>query len=423
MALSACQPAVKPDRESLIQTEGLYRYPITDPIAASVVGTPVELQPKLPREIPIEQADLPMMVDRPVPDILWYEGSFRYSLITQPGEAPLIFVVAGTNASHNARFSVFLQKVFYMAGYHVVSLSSPSYPNFMVTASATGVPGRSSQDAADLYNSMQKVLAEVQEHVAVSSVSLAGYSLGGWISAFVADLDASRQAFQFDKVLLINPPVSLYRSSRVLDRLLTDNLPGGIDNLDAYIDRVLAKLTAVYQRAEGASFTQDFLYAAYKAIKPSPEELKALVGVAFRLTAANVAFTADVISRFGYLVPPGRKLTVSSDLSPYFDAAMHRGFVDYLDNLLHPYYERLDPSITRQDLIAESSMERIAPFLANARHIGVITNQDDIILSPGDIDFLKRTFGGRVTIFPNGGHCGNLQDRHVVAAMLRFLKQ
>ena len=421
--LAGCHLAVKPDRDSLLQTDGPYRYPVSDPIAASVVGTPVELQPTLPRDILIEQAQLPLLVHRRVPDVLWYEDAYRYSLAAQPGEAPLIFIVAGTNASHNARFSVFLQKVFYMAGYHAVSLSSPTYPNFMVTASSTGVPGRTSQDAADLYAAMQQVLADVRQRVAVSSVSLAGYSLGGWVSAFVANLDAKEGALRFDKVLLINPPVSLYRSSRVLDRLLTDNLPGGVESLDAFVDRVLARLTPVYQRSEAADFSQDFLYRAYQQLEPSPQELKALAGVAFRLSAANIAFTADVISHSGYLVPPGRRLTVASNLSPYFGAAMRRGFVDYLDDLLDPYYERLDPSITRQELIAESSMERIAPFLASSPNIGLVTNEDDIILASGDIEFLKRTFGERATIFPNGGHCGNIQDRHVVAAMLRFLAQ
>ena len=303
-----------------------------------------------------------------------------------------------------------------------MSLSSPTYPNFMVTASTTGVPGRTSQDAADLYRAMQRVLREVSGRVDVADVYLAGYSLGGWQSAFVAARDRDEQAIGLRKVLLINPPVSLYRSSAVLDRLLIDNLPGGIDNLDAFIDQVLAKLTPLYQRSQAVDFEQDFLYRAYVEARPTRREMAALIGIAFRLSSANIAFTADVLSRFGYIVPSDRTLSVSSSLTPYFDKSMQRGFEDYFEHLLYPYYQARNPALTQDEMIAEASLESIGDFLANAGNVGVVTNADDIILAPGDLDFLRRVFGARATIFPNGGHCGNMNDRHVFAAMLRFLE-
>ena len=48
----------------------------------------------------------------------------------------------------------------------------------------------------------------------------------------------------------------------------------------------------------------------------------------------------------GYLVPRGHTLTVSTSLTPYFNLAIQRGFRDYLDNLLYPIYNEVDPSIT-----------------------------------------------------------------------------
>ena len=401
---------------------GAYDYPLADPTAATVVGTPELDRVALPREIPIEEHDLTIFRDREIPDVFWYEDTFRYSLAPQPDRAPLIFLIGGTNAGYNSRLSLLLQQAFYIAGFHVVSLSSPTYPNFMVTASTTGVPGRTSQDAADLYRAMQRVLREVSGRVDVADVYLAGYSLGGWQSAFVAARDRDEQAIGLRKVLLINPPVSLYRSSAVLDRLLIDNLPGGIDNLDAFIDQVLAKLTPFYQRSQAVDFEQDFLYRAYVEARPTRRELAALIGITFRLASANIAFTADVLSRFGYIVPSDRTLSVSSSLTPYFDKSMRRGFGDYFEHLLYPYYQARNPALTQDEMIAESSLESIGDFLANAGNVGAVTNADDIILAPGDLDFLRRVFGTRATIFPSGGHCGNMNDRHVFAAMLRFLE-
>jgi hypothetical protein len=74
-------------------------------------------------------------------------------------------------------------------------------------------------------------------------------------------------------------------------------------------------------------------------------------------------------------------------------------------------------------MIAESSLESIEPYLRRADKIGLVTNADDIILAPGDIQFLERTFGDRAHIFPTGGHCGNMQDTAVAAAMLQVLRQ
>jgi pimeloyl-ACP methyl ester carboxylesterase len=376
---------------------------------------------QLPREIPIEEFRL-RIVDRPSPTIFWYEDAFRFSLAPQRGSAPLVFVVAGTNAGHRSRLSVYLQKLFFMAGFHVVSVSSPTFPNFIVQASSTGVPGRITQDADDLYRALQMALARVRQRVDVGDRHLVGYSLGGWQSAFVARLDDQRRALGLRKVLLINPPVSLYRSSKQLDGLVTENIPGGVAGIEEFIDRALQRITAALaQSGEPPDFAQDFLFQAYQALKPTNQQLAALVGVAFRLASANIAFSADVMSRWGYLVATDRRLTVASSLTPYFDRAMQYGFVDYFDKLLHPYYETREPGLTRADMIAEASLESIEPFLAHAPNVDLVTSADDIILAPGDIDFLRRVFAGRETIFPTGGHCGNMRDRHVAAAYIRHL--
>ena len=158
-------------------------------------------------------------------------------------------------------------------------------------------------------------------------------------------------------------------------------------------------------------------------MQTSDQDLRALVGIVFRLAAANIAFTADVMNNAGYIVPSDRTLTVSTSLTPYFNLAIQRGFRDYLDTLLYPIYSHLEPSLSTADLIAESSLESIESYLRNADNVRLLTNADDIILAPGDIEFFDRTFSGRSRIFPTGGHCGNMRYRYVAAAMLQLLLQ
>ena len=101
-------------------TVGAYDYPFKDPYVATIIGTPEELQPKLPEKIDYELLSLKVFPDRSPPDIFWYQRDFRYSLTYQKGEAPLIFVIAGTGSVFYSSSMIFLQKVFYEAGFHVI---------------------------------------------------------------------------------------------------------------------------------------------------------------------------------------------------------------------------------------------------------------------------------------------------------------
>ena len=79
---------------------------------------------------------------------------------------------------------------------------------------------------------------------------MTGYSLGGAQSAFVARLDEERKAFNFKKVLMINPPVSLFNSVSILDAMLEDNIPGGLNNFNAFFDELMNEFTEVYTKLE-----------------------------------------------------------------------------------------------------------------------------------------------------------------------------
>ncbi len=76
---------------------------------------------------------------------------------------------------------------------------------------------------------------------------MAGYSLGGAQSAFVAKLDEKENQFNFKKVLMINPPVSLFNSVVILDELLEENVPEewtGSMNFDGYIKKLPSSIPA-----------------------------------------------------------------------------------------------------------------------------------------------------------------------------------
>jgi hypothetical protein len=67
------------------------------------------------------------------------------------------------------------------------------------------------------------------------------------------------------------------------------------------------------------------------------------------------------------------------------------------------------------------SLRYIEAYLKSSGKVGLIHNEDDIILMPGDIGYLQDVFGNRARIFPTGGHLGNMFHPDVVSLMLDFL--
>ncbi len=393
-----------------------YDYPIHDRFVATVIGTPADYAADLPERIPFRKQWLEVFPERVPPDALWYGRQLIYSVALQRDRAPLIFLIAGTGASHNGAKNYNMARAFYQAGFHVVSLSSPTLPNFVVSASRTGVPGHAHNDAQDLYRVMELVWQKHGDDIEVSGFNLAGYSLGGFNAAYVSLLDEERETFNFERVLLINPPVSLYNSISLLDRMI-ENIPGGVDNFDLFINRLMSAFTDVYAESDD-DLGEDFLLKAYQALELKDEELAALIGTSFRISSASLVFTSDLMTDFGYIKPRGLPVDRYTDLSVYNAVANRLGFTDFYHRFFYPYYREEYPDRTRDEFINAISLAEIADYLRGADKISVMHNEDDVILEPGEIDFFTDVFGGRATIYPYGGHCGNMNHRDNVARML-----
>jgi len=398
----------------------VYVYPIENPYVATVVGTPIGYRAELPEKIRVERLKLTVFKDREVPDVFWYSEQLRYSLAYQKEKAPLIFVIAGTGSGYNEAKMRVLQRAFFQVGFHVIALSSPTHPNFIVSASSSGVPGHLLHDSEDLYRVMELIWGQVQDRIEVSEFYLTGYSLGAAQSAFISKLDEDKRLFNFRKVLLICPPVSLYTSTRILDDMMEKGPGEHPEDIQRFLDRMFAVFSEVYQQGEFVSFTGDFLYAAYKKRQPPDELMAALIGLVFRISSANMVFTSDVMTNGGYIKPKNLVLGTTDSLTDYFKVAARVKFHDYFREFFTPYFKTKQPGVTEDDLIRALSLESIEDYLRDAQKIALVTNEDELILAPGELDYLRKIFGDRAKIYPRGGHCGNLDHRDNVAYMVQL---
>ena len=402
-----------------------YDYPFKDPYLATVIGTPSEFQPKLPEKIDYKMLSFEVFPERVVPSVFWYQREFRYSLTYQKGEAPLIFVIAGTGSSFYSSNMIFFQRIFYQAGFHVICLPSPTHMNFITTASVTSLPGNIIADAVDLYRVMIMAWEQVKDRIKVSEFYLTGYSLGASEAAFVAKLDEEKRSFNFKKVLMINPSVSLHSSAKILDQMLLAALPGGLKDFNGWLDRILGRFGEFFKETGSVDLGHDFLYDVYKHVNktrsPKQEDLATMIGTAFRISSNNMLFTSDVMTNAGLIVPKNLVLGSADSLYEYFRVASHTTFIDYFDYLLFPYYKAKYPELTQQRAIEIDSLYHIEAYLRNSPKIGLMGNEDDFILTPQELNFLKYVFGSRAKIYPSGGHCGNMSYTENVEYMLNFL--
>jgi pimeloyl-ACP methyl ester carboxylesterase len=396
-----------------------YGYPFADPLEATVIGTPEGYRAALPEDIPTEIRQVQPFPRRHVPDIFWYAKTLRFALSAQRGPAPLAFVIPGTGAGFESSKSVILQRILYAAGLHVVSLPSPIHPNFIVSASASERPGLLADDARDLYRVMTLIRRQLQDELEITGYDLAGYSLGATHAAFVAALDDQQHALGFDRVLLINPPVDIARSAAVLDAMFAKHLHSLAD-FNHLFNQLMRLFSQFYEPTEQVLFSSDLVYEIYRQQPPPDSTLEALIGVAFRLTSINLLFTSDVMADLGVLVARHHELGVTESLTPYFKAASLFDFEYYARQVLYPYYLKTSPDISYEELTERNSLRAIGSYLGRADKIGLIHNADDILLTAGELDFLRDVFGARAQIYPRGGHSGNMLYRDNVAYIIDF---
>jgi predicted alpha/beta-fold hydrolase len=405
---------------------GAYDYPFVNPLVATVVGTPAANEAELPaieRVRNVRQLDLQPFPDRQPPPVFWYNGSLKSGLFFLDREPrPLAVVIGGTGAGFASTKSIVLARTMLKAGYHVLSISNPTHPNFITAASETHIPARLTDDAKDLYRVVELGIAAVKRQVPVTDVVVTGYSLGAVHAAYLAKLDDEEKRIGFKKALMLNPPVSLYTSLTILDDLVDRHLRTDPASLRAFLDKLFKQFASVYTQTEDVDLTDDFLYRVYLTLEPQDDELEQLIGIVFRLTANDMAFTSDVMTNAGYVVPKDARLTQTTSLTEFFTAGMGLSFNEFFTDVYYPFFTVREPQLNARQMVERESLYEIADWLRNTPKIGVITNEDDIILGPGEVAFLEETFGDRATIFPTGGHCGNMSQRDYVAKVVEFFK-
>src|SRR5450755_417150 len=172
-------------------------------LRATVFGTPPQDIAPLPETVPLEEINIALPWVRTVPEVFWFDRRLRVWLSAQDKPAPLAIVISGIGSDGNTSQLSTLRAALYGAGYHVLTMPSPTFPGFIVSTSSTGVAGDLLQDGRDLYAAMQQVVVHLPSHIQITEIDVLGYSLGGANAGIVKSIDATQGKLKIRRAVMI----------------------------------------------------------------------------------------------------------------------------------------------------------------------------------------------------------------------------
>jgi hypothetical protein len=390
-------------------------------LRATVFGTPPENMAPMPSRVPLLEINIALPWVRPVPEVFWFDRKLRVWFSAQDKPAPLAIVISGTGSDGNTAKLSTLRGALYGAGYHVLTMPSPTFPGFIVAASSTGVAGDLMQDGNDLYAAMQEIVAHLPRKVKITEIDALGFSLGGANAAIVKSIDAAQGKLKIHRVVMIDPPVSLFASIGRLDKLFASSIGSGSDAIERLYRTLYAELANLYRASDRVQIDEEFLLGAAATALKTDAEFSAAIALTFRIDLVNVFFAGDIYAGTGVVVDPRHPPKVGDSLEETQRVLRNKPFAEYFTKVFAPYYLKHKPDSTAASLIAGNRLDIIADTLRHDADYYAQANSNDVILNQQELAWLQDTLGPRIAVYDHGGHLGNIGERQQVSDMLQML--
>ena len=148
-------------------------------------------------------------------------------------------------------------------------------------------------------------------------------------------------------------------------------------------------------------------------------ESKFLIGLTFRFMLRDIIFSSQRRNNQGVLQHPIRNFR----REPVYQEILQYSYQDYFEKFAIPYYQaRGLASPTAETLEKAGDLRTYDAGLRANPDIRVIVNQNDFLLADEDLAWLHATFAPeQLTVFPQGGHLGNLSNPTVQKTILAAL--
>ena len=337
----------------------------------------------------------------------------KFTFWLQPGRAPVVYIVPGLGSHRLAQASLALAELVYQNGCSAVCISSAFNAEFMEQASTVAMPGCLPVDGHDMHVALTAVDRRLQalHPDRLGDRALMGYSMGGLHSLFVSAGEATNRdaLLRFDRYVAINTPVRLLHGISKLDELYRAPVDWPRAERTANIENTFLKVAALSKSTHAPQTSLPF----------SAIESRFLIGLTFRFTLRDIIYSSQRRNNQGVLQHPIRNLR----RAPVYQEILEYSYRDYVEKFVVPYYEtRGMASPVAAALEQAGDLRTYEAALRANPDVRVIANQNDFLLTDEDLAWLRATFPPeQLTVFPQGGHLGNLFSPVVQKAILGSL--
>ena len=390
-------------------------------LRATVFGTPPQDVAPLPQKVPVEEINIALPWAQKVPDVFWFDRRLRVWFSAQDKPAPLAIVISGIGSDGNTAKLSTLRAALYGAGYHVLTMPSPTFPGFIVSTSSTGVAGDLLQDGHDLYAAMQQIVAHLPRRVRITDVDVLGYSLGGANAAVVKSIDAVEGKLKIHRAVMINPPVSLFTSVGRLDNLFTISIGSGDAGVERLYKRLYTRLANLYRMSDRVPTDDADVLGAAATVLKSDADFSAAIALTFRIALMDMFFAGDLYAGTGVVIDPKHPPRPGDSLEETARILRGKPFAEYFAKVFAPFYLAHRAHSTIDSLKADNRLDIIGTELRTNSDYYAQTNSDDLILDKPELAWLRSTMAGRIVVYDHGGHLGNLGERRQITDMLEML--
>ncbi|HTL73003.1 MAG TPA: MlaA family lipoprotein [bacterium] len=333
-----------------------------------------------------------------------------YNCWLQKGPAPVVYYIPGLGSYRLDQSVLAYADMMYRHGYSVVAFSNPFQKDFMQHASTMAVPGYGPADCDDVVSVLKLIRADMQKWQGnkITGNYLTGVSHGGYFTLMIAGREAAGQldGLTFDRYIAVEPPVQLSKALHALDDMFNAPLgwPAGQRR-----QRMLETIyKALYFAQNGLEVSGD--------IPLTLDESRFLIGLVFRYTLMSVIVDSQRRDNLGVLRTDPNKFVRKQ----FYDEIQRIGYDGYMDRFVLPYLIKTGRGTNAAALTAATDLAQATDYLRGNPKIRVQICDDDFLLSPDDIAWYRSTFGTNLTVYPQGGHLGNLHVRSVQENLVKL---
>ena len=125
----------------------------------------------------------------------------------------------------------------------------------------------------------------------------------------------------------------------------------------------------------------------------------------------------------GVLKTPRSKLR----RAPAFREASEYSYLEYMYAFVLPYYAKREPRLSFDEagvrrFFSDCDLRSVADTLEANPRVRVFANENDFLLRPEDLRWLRERLGRRAKIFTAGGHLGNLHRKAIQEVIERGIE-